>query len=266
MTTTSKRRFSLRHFAAAAAVMAAFGTLGLVLPVSPSYAGSSFWGSEKVEGSGSIKTEARQLAQFTGLSLAIPAKLELRIGATESITIETDDNLLPLIETVVERGILKIKPSKNNMNLRANTLRIVVQAKQIDRISLGGSGSVTAAALRAPSLSFDLGGSGQIDIGSIDAKSVAVSIGGSGKLRAGGGATEELTVSIGGSGDVDLGKVSTNIARVSVAGSGEATVWAQKSLAATIAGSGDVNYYGDPSVAKSSVGSGDVTRLGGAPR
>ena len=45
--------------------------------------------------------------------------VELRIGNSEGITIETDDNLLPLIETVIENGTLKIRPVKRNMNLQA---------------------------------------------------------------------------------------------------------------------------------------------------
>ena len=196
----------------------------------------------------------------------MPGKLELRLGDTESVTIETDDNLLPLVETVVENGTLKIRPSKRNMNLKTKNLRIVVQARQIERLALGGSGSVDADLLRAPRLDIDLGGSGEIKVGKLESEAVAVSLGGSGDFKAGGGNARKLSVSIGGSGTVDMGRVQSDSASISVAGSGEATVWARHELSMTIAGSGDVNYYGDPRVSKSVVGSGDARRVAAAPR
>lgn len=228
-------------------------------------AGNWPWG-EQVKGSGSVKQQARQVQHFTGVSMEVPGKMELRMGAHESVTIETDDNLLPLVETVVENGTLKIRPSKRNLNLRTQNLKIVVNARQVERLSLGGSGSIDADALKGQRLQFDLGGSGKINVRSLEGETVSVNLGGSGDFRADGGNTRKLSVSIGGSGNVDLGKMAAQDASVSVAGSGDVTVWAKDMLSLTIAGSGDVSYYGDPRVSKSVVGSGDARRLAGAPR
>ena len=223
------------------------------------------WGGERVEGNGRIVKQARQVGNFNGLALGLPGHLELRIGNSEGVTIEADDNLLPLIETVVENGSLKIRPTKRNLNMQSKSIRIVVQARSIERLSLGGSGSIDADALRARKLDVDLGGSGSIRLKGIESDTLAVSLGGSGDLEAVGGNIGRLTVSIGGSGDVDLGRVQAKSASVTIAGSGEATVWPRNELSATIAGSGDVNYYGDPQVSKSTVGSGGVRRVGAAP-
>ena len=223
------------------------------------------WGGEQVQGSGRIVKQARQVGNFNGLSLGLPGHLELRIGNSEGVTIEADDNLLPLIETVVENGSLKIRPAKRNLNMQSTSIRIVVQARSIERLALGGSGSIDADTLRARKLDVDLGGSGSIKLKGIDSDALAVSLGGSGDLQAAGGNIGRLTVSIGGSGDVNLGRVQAKSASVTIAGSGEATVWPRKELSATIAGSGDVNYYGDPQVSKSAVGSGSVRRVGAAP-
>ncbi|UVW30177.1 head GIN domain-containing protein [Massilia sp. H6] len=229
-------------------------------------AGGWPWSGEQVQGSGAIKRQVRQVAHFNGLALELPAKLELRLGETESVTIETDGNLLPLVETVVENGTLKIRPSRRNLNLKTKHLKIVVQARQIERLAVGGSGTVDAAVLRAPRLNIDLGGSGTINIGKLDSESVALSLGGSGNFGAASGNARKLSISIGGSGTVDMGRVESDRASISVAGSGEVTVWALQELSMNIAGSGDVNYYGDPRVSKSIVGSGNVTRIAAAPR
>ncbi|MBQ5942102.1 head GIN domain-containing protein [Massilia sp. AB1] len=238
----------------------------LVGAAAPASAGPWPFKGEQVEGSGSVKRQARQVQHFTGVALELPARLELRTGAAEGVTVEADDNLLPLIETVVEDGTLKVRPSKRNLNLRSRNMKIVVTAAQVDRLSLGGSGTIDADALRGQRLQFDLGGSGKINVRSIEGESVSVTLGGSGEFRADGGSARKLSVSIGGSGDVDLGKVQSNDASISVGGSGDVTVWAKDALSLTIAGSGDVNYYGDPRVSKSIAGSGDARRLAGAPR
>ena len=238
----------------------------LACAAAPSMATNWSWGGEQVQGNGNIKRQARQVSHFTGLALEVPGRLELRMGDSEGVTIETDDNVLPLIETVVENGTLKIRPTKRNLNLRTKNLKIVVNARQIERLALGGSGSVDADALRAPRLDIDLGGSGEINVRNLDSESVAVSLGGSGDFKAGAGQARKLSVSIGGSGTVDMGRVQSDSASISVAGSGEATVWARHELSMTIAGSGDVNYYGDPRISKSVVGSGDARRIAAAPR
>lgn len=238
----------------------------LACAAAPSMAGGWPWSGEQVQGNGSIKRQARQVTHFTGLALEVPGKLELRMGDSEGVSIETDDNVLPLIETVVENGTLKIRPSKRNLNLKTKNLKIVVNARQIERLALGGSGSIDADTLRAPRLDIDLGGSGDIQVRGLESDTLAVNLGGSGDFKAGEGRARKLSVSIGGSGTVDMGRVQSDSASVSVAGSGEATVWAKSELSMTIAGSGDVNYYGDPRLSKSIVGSGDARRIAAAPR
>lgn len=254
---------SLTRLALAAACALAFAA-----PAQQALASSfiSWGGGEQVQGSGNVTRQARQVEHFTGLAVAVPANIELRIGNTEGVTIETDDNLQALIETVVENGTLKIQPAKRNLDIRTRNLKIVVQARSIERLALVGSGSVDADPLRAATLKFDLGGSGSINVKKVEAESVAVTIGGSGDLKVGGGNARQVSVTIGGSGNVGLGRVKADSASVKVGGSGEATVWATSTLSMTIAGSGDVNYYGDPTLSKSVVGSGGARRLGAAPR
>lgn len=259
MNTTS--RPLLRGIALSAALAAL-----LAGAAAPSMAGGWPFGGETVQGSGTVKRQARQVAHFSGVAFELPGKLELRTGDSEGVTIETDDNLLPLVETVVENGTLKIRPSRRDMNLRTRNLKVVVNARQVERLALGGSGSIDADSLRGARLSIDIGGSGDINVRNLDSGSVAVTLGGSGDFKAAGGNARQLSVSIGGSGTVDMGRVQSDNVSINVAGSGEATVWARHELNLTIAGSGDVNYYGDPRVSKSVVGSGDARRIAAAPR
>lgn len=261
MTTPSTLATALRHLVLAAAVVAC------ALPAMHLSASPMDWvAGQTIKGNGNIKKQSRELGSFSGLSLAVPGNVELRLGTGENITLETDENLLAEIDTVIENGVLMIRPVKRNAQLKTRTMKIWVNAKQIERLALGGSGSIDADALRASKLQFDVGGSGSINVKGMESESVSVNLGGSGNLKSGAGNATTVSVSIGGSGDVDLGQVRARDASVSVAGSGEAVVWASNALNVTIAGSGDVGYYGQPKLSRTVIGSGNARHLGGAPR
>src|SRR5476649_1278343 len=229
-------RTFLRNSALAACLLAC------ALPAN--YALALGWGGEHVEGNGHITKQSRELGHFNALATSVGGNIEVRIGDTESVTIETDDNLQALIETVIENGTLRIRPQKKDQQLDTRTLRIVVQSKGLERFAVGGSGSVDARDLQSDAVSIALGGSGNMKAG---------------------GRADHLQVSIGGSGKVQAGQLAVHDASVSIGGSGQATVNALQTLSVSVAGSGDVGYYGNPQVSKNVIGSGAVKHLGGAP-
>lgn len=244
---------------------AAFAAAAL-LAIVPQSATARDWNpfGNSVKGSGTIKSETRNVSGFSSIALSVPAHTQIVQGNTESVVIETDDNILPLIETVVESGALKIRFNARDLSISTKSLKITVNAKTVEGISVGGSGDVRAASLKSPQLKASIAGSGDVEITSLDATTVTVAIAGSGSFAAGGKA-DSLATKISGSGDLKTGKLETNSVKVSVAGSGDATVWAKETLTVSVAGSGDVRYYGDARVTQSVAGSGSVKRLGSAP-
>jgi hypothetical protein len=257
---TSRPRPALR------ALLLAAGMLSAALPAAPAAASPLSWFSgDRVQGSGNVVRQSRQVAHFTGVDLNMGGAVEVRLGATEGVTIEADDNLLPLIDTSVEDGTLRIRPQKRDLQLEPHTLKVVVQARTLERLTVAGSGSITADGLHGRSLAFDVAGSGSIAANHLDGESVSISLGGSGTLRTAGKA-DRLQVSVGGSGKVQAGQLAAREAMVSLSGSGQAQVWARETLNVNVAGSGDVGYYGDPRLTRSVAGSGNVRRLGAAPQ
>jgi len=225
------------------------------------------WGwtrGEQVQGNGNVQRQARELGAFSGVALSLPGTVEIRSGGKEGITIETDANLLPLIETVVENGTLKIR-GKDHMTPKTRNLKFVVQAREVERLSVAGSGDIDADAVRGERIQLDIGGSGDIKVRKAEGGRLGADVSGSGDLKVEDGSVRSLSVSIAGSGDVDLGHVRSDDARINVAGSGDARVWARNDLNVSVAGSGEVEYYGDPRVRKSVAGSGGVQRAGSAP-
>ena len=220
--------------------------------------------AETVRGNGVTKTETRAVEGFTSIALGIGADVEVHLGNTEGLTIQADENLLPLIETTVRNGSLQIRPVREHLSLSSRDIRIVVQAKAIDGLAIGGSGSIKADALRTAKLKLDIGGSGSLDIQRLDADRVEIAIGGSGDVKLA-GAAKRLDASIAGSGDVTAPALVADDAKLAVAGSGAAKLGVRNKLEVTIVGAGAVGYYGDPQVSRTVLGAGSIKRLGELP-
>ncbi|MBJ7313143.1 head GIN domain-containing protein [Rugamonas sp. CCM 8940] len=242
MQRTPSLRHHLRHLLLAASALAVAAPLTLgTAQASP----LDWLRGETVKGSGKMISQTRELGHFNAMALSTGGNVEIRLGNSESVTIEADDNILPLIETVVENGTLRIRPLQKAQHLDIRNLKLVVQARSLERVSMAGSGTINADRLQGEKLQFDVGGSGSINVAKLNSEAVTISIGGSGSMKAGGN-TERLQVSIGGSGTVHTGQLAVRDAVINIGGSGQATVSAQKSLSLSVAGSGSIGYYGDP--------------------
>src|SRR3712207_1838364 len=64
-----------------------------------------------VNGSGNLISETRQVAGFSAVDLDGVGELNIQQGSTESLLIEGDDNIVPLITSTVRNGrlVLDIK-------------------------------------------------------------------------------------------------------------------------------------------------------------
>lgn len=221
--------------------------------------------AETVRGNGTIRTESRNVAGFSGVSLGVPAKVEVRIGPQESVTVEADENLLPLIATSVERDSLHIKPVRRNLVLESRSIRVVVQAREIRELEIGGSGTIHAHAIRGSRLEINIGGAGAVELARLDTCHLGVTIGGSGDIKLAGTALK-LVADIAGSGDIQAPGLVVEEADVNIAGTGSANLGVRKRLDVTVAGSGKVSYFGEPQVRRTLIGAGVIRRLGPLPQ
>src|SRR5260221_5939685 len=79
-----------------------------------------------VRGSGVRKTEKRDLPAFTSIETTGAFEVEVTCQKTASFEIEADDNLLPLIETEVKGGVLRVTTTKHYSSSRGILLRIAI--------------------------------------------------------------------------------------------------------------------------------------------
>ena len=222
---------------------------------------AAFAAGGRITGSGVTKTDTRAVGGFHAVALAVQGKLELRQDGTEGLSITGDDNIVPLVETVVEDATLKIRWKKGTESTSYRDLSLVVHAKDVDGLAIAGSGQIDAKTLNSRTLRVSLAGSGRMAIEALKADALRASIDGSGELTVA-GRVESLDVSAAGSGRLSAGKLESRTATVTLAGSGMATIAASETLTATVEGSGAIRYYGSPRVTSTVAGSGTVRREG----
>ena len=189
-----------------------------------------------VRGSGTVVTETRDVAGFDAIELQTSGDVVITVTGTDSVTIEAEDNLVPLLTTEVQGGRLELGTSGSISPTEPIVYTITVAS--LNGVRITGSGDVAAT--------------------EVDSAAMEVEISGSGNVTATGSA-DELTVQISGSGNYAGGELIAVRAEVDISGSGNVLVNAADTLDVTISGSGNVEYLGDPAVSQSIPGSGAVT-------
>ena len=189
-----------------------------------------------IRGSGVIITESRAVTGFTQILLAGSGNVIIEQGGEESLTIETDDNIMPLLITQVAGGRLTLS-SRPNTSFSYTRLVYRITLRDLTAVEIAGSGTVEAAELETPAITITIAGSGNVT------------------LR---GTAPTQTVSIPGSGIFDGTNLVGREGTVTIAGSGSAIMNVSDSLNASILGSGTVEYLGSPTVAQNIAGAGAV--------
>jgi hypothetical protein len=222
-------------------------------------------GLNVITGSGNVTRAERAVSGFTAIALEGSGEVVITQGASEGLTIEAEDNLLPLITSEVRDGVLNLDFSRadwRDVIRPTQPIRFLVGVKDLGALDLAGSGSIQAGVLQIPNLKVVVSGSGDVTLDELRADSLIATLDGSGNITAA-GQVQRLDVFLTGSGQVSAGDLESQAALVSLGGSGDVTLWVRDALDVSISGSGTVNYFGQPTVGKRDIsGSGDINPMG----
>jgi hypothetical protein len=210
---------------------------------------------ETVTGSGTIISEERQVPVFNQISLKGSGKVILTKGENQNVRVNTDDNIMPHIQTEVKNCKLLISHERNN--LRPTVLKFHIAVANLEGVSISGSGDINGNdEFNSDNFYADIGGSGDIAI-KVSANRLESNISGSGSIYLA-GSTNSYDATITGSGDVDAFELRARESSVVITGSGNCRVSVSDKLRAKITGSGDVLHKGQPQISQSITGSGKV--------
>jgi len=234
-----------------------------------------------VTGSGKMVTQTFDVQDFDQIRLSTSGVLYIEQGNEFNLTLETENNILPLLSVEVEQGVLTIRTEPATTMLQRETLIYRVTLPELRALDLSGSAEIRVENLEAESLKVNVSGSGDVVFMNLDANSFSSRISGSGNMTVENlkaetvfselnnsgemrlvGTADSHEIKISGSSDVLADELKTSNAQVTVNGSGDINLWVLENLGVTISGSGNVQYFGSPQLTKTISGAGDLISLG----
>ena len=215
-----------------------------------------------VTGSGKVVQETRGVSGFSQIELAISGDAYVQQGDSESLTIEGEDKILPLITTNVQGSRLVIGSTPTTSFNTTRPLVFHIMVKDLRGLEISGSGKFLVGQAQANDMDLQISGSGEISFDQLTAQSLTANIDGSGNIQVSAGSVARQSIEIPGSGNFDAGQLQSQIASVRLDGSGNANLWVTDQLNVVVNGSGNVYYYGSPQVSTTINGSGNVQSKG----
>jgi len=226
--------------------------LTAVFPVQGAMLGST------VTGDGPVVTETRTLPSFSKIIVKGSMDAKISRSDTQRVTINAQENLLPLIQTNVDDDTLIIE-TESSCSTTA-TLRIDITLPDLRSAAVDGSGDILVTGpFDMDTLILEIQGSGDIRLKESAVGELDCHVMGSGDIVLSGTA-ETARYKVKGSGDIDAYGMPAKTVIAHIHGSGDIRTRADGRLDAKIYGSGDIHYTGHPEVTRSVFGSGDVVK------
>jgi hypothetical protein len=180
-------------------------------------------------------TEHREVAPFAAVELAGANTVVIHVGEPLSVAVTGDDNLVGRVTTVARAGRLVID-NTGSFSTKA-LMRVAVSVPSLDRVELGGAGTVTVDGVTSADFSAKLTGDGTLVVS---------------------GTVQRVTAVLAGAGVLDLHDLLATDGTAQLPGTGTIRVHATSTLDATLTGTGTILYRGDPTVTMRSTGAGTV--------
>ena len=230
----------------------------ILLALSISTEAQSWWNTKKVRGNGRTTTETRKTATYEGINTGGSFDVLLVKGKEGNITIKGEENLIPYIQTTVEKGVLKIEIKKGTNMQTTRKMLVTVPYQDIEKVSLSGSGNFTSnTTINAKKFATKVTGSGSMKL-DVDSDEINATLTGSGFISIR-GTSELLTCRIAGSGDINAYDLATKTTIAKVTGSGNIKTSVSDKITAKVTGSGNIYYKGNPDkIDAKSAGSGAI--------
>ena len=192
---------------------------------------------DEIPGSGKRQTQKRDVGSFNSISTEGAFDLDIVCQKPQSLEIEGDDNLLPLITTEVSNNVLRIRSLRGYSVSQPITLRISLP--DLTGISASGAGKIEVSGLRNEEFEIDANGAPTITAA---------------------GETRSLNVEANGAGKIDTHKLRAAKVVVESNGVCKVEVYAGEKLDVTVSGPSKVVYQGDAVVNKTVNGPGSVEK------
>lgn len=197
-------------------------------------AGMASCAARPIPGDGKVISENRTVADFSALEASGGFDIQWT-SAPSSLSITTDQDLLPHIQTVVAEGTLRI--SADQAIAPTKGVKIVLSSGSLKEVDLRGAVHFTAKQVSGEKLRISSAGAVSAEVA---------------------GEVGELTAKLTGASNLKALSLKAKAATVSLTGASNGDVCVSEHLKASIVGAGSISYTGDPRVEQSVLGVGKV--------
>ena len=175
-----------------------------------------------IRGNGNIKTDQRTISAFATVDASGVFTIEWRNGAP-TLSITTDENLLPYIDSQVSGDTLRLHTRENIWP--THEIKVVISTPTRTGAKISGAVRLTANQLSGPRFAFESTGASRVTLdGNID----------------------ELLADMTGASELNASALQTKTTEISTTGAADAEVAVTETLKVAITGAGKVTYTGNP--------------------
>ena len=218
---------------------------------------------------------------YHGIAVGGVWTVELISGTPGHISVECDDNLLPLVRCEVENGVLHVRVREDH-NPKCDMRLTVPVDESLDFVNISGAVDLHADAVTCSSLEFELSGATDATIARLVCSSLEVDASGASDLNLGyvecsnwdldasgasdvnaSGVADNLSLDLSGSSGLEAENLTVDHATVALSGAADAKLHIVETLSAGCSGSSGLEYSGSPellSISTSGAGSVDHIR------
>ena len=191
-----------------------------------------------IKGDGITKSADRKVGYISSIEVDGNFIIDISCGKSNSLKVEAEDNILPLIETKVDDEKLSIFTKEEITALK--DIKINITLHTLKEIDSDGNSKITVKDLHTDELDVSANNEAVIEL--------------EGKVK-------ELNITIDDEAKVLAKSVISKSAIVSIYGDGIAEVNARRYLDASVKGKGIINYWGDPEeISIKASGGGEVNK------
>jgi len=186
-------------------------------------------------GNGNVVTDTRTIGQFSNVEASGGLQIEWRPGSP-TLSVTTDNNLLPYIDTTLIGNKLRIHTREHLMPTHG--IKVVIVSQSLNAAKLTGAVRLTANEISGAKLFLESTGASHIT------------------LR---GTVGELLADMTGASRLEAKELQTKTAEISTTGAANADVAVTDTLRVSITGAGKVTYSGNPpTIEKHITGAGSI--------
>ncbi len=167
-------------------------------------------------------------------------------GAKPSLKIQGDDNLVPLIESVVRDGTLIVRIKDNSTISPKLPLVADVVVPSLDRVEASGVANVKVkGAAKADRFTANASGASVVSVEGLESSNAVVTATGASHVMLSGSAAS-LKAEAAGASEVKAAALHAEDAEVSISGASNVALTAKKSVSGDVSGASRLDLHGRP--------------------